>query len=174
MGLLNKVKDDDRGLDISLYGTAVILVLFVSFCSIFDYWVLTFAKEQLVSRVEIYEFNALAEHVKYNQPAYKQDFAGTVEEIEEFVEQSFVRNFKNGIYKSNGLVYNVRLLNEGAVNCYPYGNNKIILESGRIRFQVHKILKAGSRVPFFKGNTTSYNEEVVYSNVNTSVSFIFH
>lgn len=177
MKLLKKIENDNKGLDISLYGTAIVLILFISFCSIFDYWVLTFAKENVISRVELYEFNALSANVDYTQAGFKQDFAKYFASsgIEEKIESSFYDYFNKGLKKSSGFVYNVGLVNgKDGINCYPSpATKKITLESGPIRFQVQKLLKAGNTVPFVSGDTKPYTGEVVYSNVNTNIVFLF-
>lgn len=177
MKLLKKVEEDNRGIDVSLYGTAIVLILFISFCSIFDYWVLTFAKESVLSRVELYEFNALSANVDYTQAGYKQDFEKFFASaaIEEKVESSFYKYFSDGIRKSTGFVYNVGLVEgQDGINCYPDAKTKkITLESGPIRFQVQKLLKAGNTVPFVSGETRPYTGEVVYSSVNTNIVFLF-
>ena len=72
MGLLKKVENNDRGMDITIYGTALILFLFISFCSMFDLWILTFAKEQVVAKLQTYSFAALASQLDYNDTDYSE------------------------------------------------------------------------------------------------------
>jgi hypothetical protein len=178
MRLLKKIENDDRGLDISLFGTAMILMTFVSFCSIFDYWVITFAKEQLISKVEIYEFNALATHVDFTEAAKFQDFEKYYEAvaIESKVEDTFCKAFENGIGKSNSLIYNVGFVhNNKQVSCHPNPvTKKIVLESGPIRFQIRRTLKGTSNIPFMGGKGEDYLSEAVYTSVTTNIILLLN
>lgn len=176
MGLLKKIENNDKALDISLYGTGFILIFFLAFCSVFDYWILTLGKEAVIHKTEICEFNALAASVDYTSAAFKQDFIGYFEaaNIEDTVEDNFRSNFSNAFKNAKGFVYNVKLVNSEEVRCYPsHETYKICLESGDISFKVKKLLKVGKTVPFIGNVEKDYRNETVYSNVSTNVLFIF-
>ena len=192
MGLLNKIQDNDKGLDITIFGTALTLVFFISFCAMFDLWILTFAKENVSSKLESYSFAALAKNVDYTNPAYIQAVQdgnlnsvinGT--NITRQIEEDFKAYFNTGIGTSSGFIKNVKFSPQGTTNVVPThcfvgdggslgSKSAIYLQSGTVEFSVKKLLRAGNKVPFIGGNTKSYESERVYTATKCLVRFVFN
>lgn len=171
---LKKIKDDNRGIDVSFLGIMVVLICFVLFCSTIDFWVIAYAKENIISRVEIYELNALSSNIDYNDSGYRQNFNEHFQtsEIEVKVEKDFLALFNNDLGKSDGLIKNVRI--NGEPNCYPVASeSKIYLSSGTISFNVKKLLKTEGSIPFIGGKTNGYNNEIITSSVTTCIKILF-
>lgn len=179
MKLLKKIETNDRGMDITIYGTALILFLFISFCSMFDLWILTFSKEQVISKLQSYSFAALASQIDYNDTGFIQDFKQHFDDTysSNKVEDKFEELFREGIQTSSGFIYDVTPSRN--LRCYVDDGagrikNAIYLDTGEVYFKVHKLLKASNRVPFVGGSATSYQNEQVYSRAICLVRFIYN
>ena len=138
--MLNKL-EDNKGMDISLMGTVIILVLVVSLGSVFDFWILTFAKENIVYRTENVCMNALAQNVDYNDAGYRQNFEQHFQNsgVQAKTEQTFKNLFNKTFKSQNGFIYNI---NFKSPSCYADGKTrKIYMNSGEVTCNVRKILK---------------------------------
>lgn len=181
--LLNKIEDNDKGLDITLYGTAVLLVTFVAFCSLFDFWIITYGKEQVIQQVEMYEVFALCKAIDYNEVGYHSNFKEYFHASKDDTEclEIFEKLFKQNLYSHNGFIKKIRFASDEYGGdkyeerlCYCNEvTKKIVLDSGDISFELNKIIKAkNGNIPFFGGGTDSSIDDRVFSRVKTAVRLL--
>lgn len=195
LSILRKVEDNNKGMDISFFGTAVVLVVFISFCSIFDYWVLTFAKEQVVTKTELYCFASLAKFIDYSDPAFYQSFETHFRnsDIKQKSENYARSLFDSGIKQSDGFIRDVQIDNTasatGGIVCEYRGGSVDGETRDRVvmlmatQFKVKKLLSLTpqGRIPFVVGriqggraDNVNYDNEVIKTRVQTAVRFLFY
>ena len=176
--LLSKVKNDNKGSDVAFLGVAMILFVILVIGSFFDFWLLTYAKEKVVSKVQLMELSAISEYFDYTDASYRQDpdqyFTNN---CRTFIIDKFNQYF-NDTFTAGGksLFKKIELLQ--APNCY-LGKGKVIFDSGQIVFSLRRMLPITDRqVPLLGGykNQPYLNnpqEESVYSRVRTCVKVLF-
>lgn len=167
--MLNKIKNN-KAADITLIGTAWLLVLIVSICSLFDIYMVTQSKESVISYTKSCEIYALAKNFDADKAFENQQFVVT-EEVREDIITTFLEQFDKYVVnnKSNAAL-KVNSLNRSNCEVYSTGTS-IILKVKGINFKVKTLLKNPSQIPFFGGEANDFSGGYVNSSVATKIVF---
>lgn len=168
--MFKKLKNNNKGVDITLLGTSWLLLAVVCFCSIFDIYMITQTKESVISYTKACELVALSKNFDAEKAYETQNFTIT-EDVREDIISTFLEQFNKSVVnnKSNPAV---KVMPISESNCEVYAtNNSIILKVKGINFTSQTLFKNPQKVPFFGGETSDFSGHYISSSVATKIVF---
>lgn len=173
--LFKKVKNDNKGSDVAFLGVAMIVFVVMIIGSIFDFWLLTYAKERVINEVELMELSSISKNFDYTDAAYRQNSElFLLQNCQSFIIKDF-KNYFNSTFHSGGksLFKSIELLQEPIIYM---SNDKVVFDSGQIVFSLRRMMPITSgQTPMFASGSNSLKpkDEYVYSRVQTCIKVLF-
>ena len=169
---LKKIIKNNKGIDVSLIGTAWILVLVISIAAILDLFIITYSKETVIMTTKSMQIYSLTSNFNHESVFLGQDF-----DISNNSQQAMISTFRSEWNKrfnklnSKSFITNLTY-HDNITLTVSASDRSVTITTPNITFKPKKIIKATTKIPFFGGNTTNYSNEEIHSGVSTKLKFL--
>lgn len=182
---LKKIIKNNKGVDVSLIGTAWILVLIVSIAAILDLFIITYSKESVIMATKSMQIYSLTSNFDADFVFLEQIFHvgnNSQQAIIETFKSQWNRRFGSVPRRNAGGRLSKNTEHKGLITNLTHNDNitvtvsdtdrSIVLTVPNITFRPRQIIKTTTKIPFFGGTTENYSNAEIRSGVSTKLKVL--